>query len=253
MPAQPAKSPTTRRALLGGAAVGAAAVVADAIGAKPAAATQGQPLIAGVYNDSTGATILENINSTSSGGTCLHARGSVAGGSGLRAISQAAKYPAIEASAFGGGDGVSALGSRNGVVGTSANAAASGVLGESTGGGKGVTGRSNEQGGTGVLALALGTSGVGLLAKSAADGTALKAQGKVVFSRSGKATIPAGVTSAVIFVANVSTASMVFANIQKHAVGFVVESVVPSAGQIRIWLNQPAPVGGLLVAWFILN
>jgi hypothetical protein len=48
---------------------------------------------------------------------------------------------------------------------------------------------------------------------------------------------------------------MVFATIQQNQPGFHVESAVPNVGgsSIAVHLNQPAPTGGIKVAWFIVN
>ncbi len=83
-------------------------------------------------------------------------------------------------------------------------------------------------------------------------GTALKVEGKARFSRSGKKTIQAGSLGATVTLAGVNAASLL-ATLQQHAAGFTVESAVADADSFTIWLNQPAPTGGLSVGWFVIN
>lgn len=232
---------TSRRALIGGLAVGAAAVVAETVKPSSAQASQGQPVIAGDRNTATDRTALDNV-ATSGNGIGLALNGATFGGHGLIA------------SSFGGDPGVMGVanGASNGVAGQTADSGSSGIFGINYGGGYGVAGRSNAANGIGVYGEAFGTDGVGLYANSGGGGTALQVIGKAAFSRSGTWTIPAGANHAVLSL-DVTPTSVIFATLQQHAVGFRVESAVPHNGSFTIWINKPAPAGGLSVGWFVIN
>jgi hypothetical protein len=85
------------------------------------------------------------------------------------------------------------------------------------------------------------------------NGTALSVLGKAHFSRSGRATVPAGKTSLKVTLAGATATSNVLLTMQKHAAGFTVESAVPASGAFTIWLNKAAPAGGIPVAWIVLD
>ena len=131
-------------------AFGAGAVLASTLLAPSgAAATQGQPVIAGVLNTATNATLVE---SSQQGGTGMIATGDA---TGLAAVADA--------------DGGTS------VYGLQTNATGIGVEGDVTGSGSGVYGHASG-------------AGVGVEAQ-AGTGTALKVDGKASFSRSGVVTI----------------------------------------------------------------
>jgi hypothetical protein len=352
---------SSRRALLGGLALGAAAVAVDTVTARPAAATTDSPVIAGRSNQSSLPTGILN-NTGGGGGDALYATGASTGGIGLVAYSRAGSSPAIKgighgngvtgetvnagasgvygqndgggfgvagrsvrtggvgvlgdagdggrtgvlgkATAgdavkgvsstgngvlglssshyaggvygkntgdgdgvmgaatstagsgvvgFGPGDGVFGQGERNGVVGRTLSGSGSGVYGYNEGAGFGVAGRSNDAGGTGVFGEALGAGGVALRGLSSGSGTALSVEGKAHFSRSGRALVAEGTRRATVVLADVSQSSIVLATMQMHVNGFVLESAVPTDGSIDIWLNKVAPVGGIPVAWQVLD
>lgn len=242
---------STRRALLGGLTLGAAAVAAETIRPSSAQAANGDPIVLGTLSRASSVTQVANSgDANQTNGDMLQLYGAGFGGVALHAASYG-DSPAINA--VGGGDGVRAVGGGNGATGLTSNSLASGVYGENLGGGYGVAGRSNALNGKGVLGEATATGGIGLLGVASNEGAALVVQGKAKFDRSGKLTIPAGASSAVVTLAGVSNASIVLATLQKHAGGFTVESAVPSAGSFRIRLNKPAPSGGLPVGWFVIN
>ncbi len=236
---------TTRRALLGGLTLGAAAVVAESVKPSAAQATQGQAVIAGELNFATQFTTISNIGTSGvTSGTALVVQAADFGGVALRAIANGPDgSPSVSAHSLSG----------NGVTAVTQSSATSGVYGQNDGGGYGVAGRSNSANGKGVLGEATGTGGIGLLGVATNDGAALVVQGKAKFDRSGKKTIPAGSSSAVVTLAGVTSSSLILATLQKHALGFAVESAVPTAGSFKIRLNKPAPTGGLPVAWFVIN
>jgi hypothetical protein len=130
-----------------------------------------------------------------------------------------------------------------GVLGVSEEG--SGVLGHITLSGNGVHGHS------------FATDGVGVRA-SAEAGLALVVDGKSTFSRSGRATIPAGTDHIDVDLkpkGGLAGTPLCFANLQVRRAGIHVEAVrpnVPSFGKLRIYLNQPVSTS-TTVAWIVLG
>jgi len=173
-------------------AFGAGAVVASTLLAPSgAAASQGQPVIAGVLNTATNATLVE---SSQQGGTGIIATGDA---TGLAAVADA--------------DGGTS------VYGLQTNPTGIGVEGDVTGSGSGVYGHAS---GAGVGVNGQSDSGVGVEAQ-AGTGTALKVDGKASFSRSGVVTIGAGTSSRTVQLAGVTTSSMVLATAQQATTVYV--------------------------------
>ena len=117
---------------------------------------------------------------------------------------------------------------------------ARGVSGYSTAG-SGIHGASN--------------TGNALYGTAGSSGTALRVNGKTVFSRSGKATIPTGVTSATVSGVTLTSYSLVLTTIQGGGqsglyVRSVLLNVAGSSFQIKL---SKATVGTVYVAWFVLN
>jgi hypothetical protein len=309
------RSTTTRRALIGGLTLGAAAVVAETVRPSSAHAATGDPVIAGADNRAGNLTRLTNTADLSSTdpGHALYVAGASVDGSAIIARNYGRTDPAIRATAeqnhgvsgetfndfYSGvlgansalGNGVTGrargevasgvygvntsgygvygqtdnsiragvYGQNNGgtgVGGHSASANASGVYGQNDGGGFGVAGVSNRPGGTGVYGNAIGTGGVALLGISNDEdftSTALKVEGKTQFSRSGTKRIPAGAQNVLVSLPGVTRASIVLATLQTHVSGYHLEGAVSRAGSFTLWLNQPAPTGGLPVGWFVIN
>ncbi len=234
---------TSRRALIGGLALGAAAVVAENVKPSAAQAANGQPVYIGLGNSGAEATNLTNVGTTGGSGDALIVAGNTVGGSGLIAYSRG-REPAVSCVAGG---------ASNGVDGLTDDSGSSGVYGHNNGGGYGVTGRSAAANGIGVYGEALGTGGVGLLGTSGGGGIALRVDGKVEFTRSGTSKIPAGANHTVLSLFGATTSSIILATLQHHTAGFTVESAVPHSGSFTIWINKPAPTGGLSVGWFVIN
>jgi hypothetical protein len=132
--------------------------------------------------------------------------------------------------------------------------------------GNGVMGSSEE--GTGVFGTitlsgdavhghSFATDGVGVRA-SAEAGLALVVDGKATFSRSGRATIPAGADHIDVDLkpkGGLSGTPLCFANLQVRRTGVHVEAVrpnVPSFGKLRIYLNGPVS-SSTTVAWIVLG
>jgi hypothetical protein len=81
---------------------------------------------------------------------------------------------------------------------------------------------------------------------------ALNVNGRVQFSRSGRATIGAGQKSKVVTMAGVTTNSYIIATPQTNRSGIFVQSVVPAAGKFTINLNKTVP-GTTLVGYLVIN
>ena len=107
-------------------------------------------------------------------------------------------------------------------------------------------------GGIGVVGESATTSaGVLAIGQSATD-LALEVQGKVKFSRSGRATVGSGKSNIKVTLAGVSSGSRVFAVLHSNRTGRWVQSVVPVTGSFTIYLNGTVS-SSTYVAWFVLN
>lgn len=241
-----------------------------------AAYVGGSALIARNYGSSDAAVEATALQSygvrgeTSSALYCGVAGHNSAGGDGVRGLASgsAPSGPSsgVAGENVGGGFGVyghtdstSAYGvygkndSGTGVGGYTASLNGSAIYGQHDGGGAGVAGVSNGPGGTGVQGTAIGVGGVALMGYGGDGGTALKVDGRAEFSRSGRKRIPGGAIKAVVAVAGATTSSLVLATLQKHVTGYSLAGAVPETDSVTVWLNQPAPTGGLPVAWFVLD
>jgi hypothetical protein len=204
-------------------AVAAGALVAGALVVPSgAAATQGQPIIAGQGNTATDTTTLENSRQD---------------GIGLIVTGQDIAL-AGHVDADGG----------TGVYGDSSFPTGIGVEGEVTGTGSGVYGHAT---GVGVGVNGQSESGTGVYAQSN-SGTSLNVVGKARFSRSGVVTVVAGSSSRTVHLAGVTVSSMVLATAQQAKTVYV-QAAVPASDAFSIRLTGPAPAGGLKVAYFVLN
>jgi hypothetical protein len=215
----------------------------------PAAASQGQAVVAGQINTETSGTIMSNTATDPNDFECQASNGSGLTGCGNVGL-------------IGNGtvEGVAGTGPITGVLGQTFTADGTGVLGHSDAGtGIGVQGDSNGTG-SGVYGLAnmngvgvFGDSvnGTGVIARSS-NGNALDVRGKAVFSRSGVVTVAAGAASRKITLAGVTAASIILATAQQDGAVFV-RSAVPASGSFTIRLTGKAPAGGLKVAYFVLN
>ncbi len=160
-------------------------------------------------------------------------------------------------------------GATTGVHGVSASAAGTGVRGFVGAGAPpapapktGVVGRcdidATSHGALGTSAPGQGvrgdatTTGVGVLATAPLTGVALRASGKVVFNRSGRATVAAGTSSKTVSLAGVTTGSLVFAVLASSRSGRYVRAVVSASGSFTIYLNTTV-LSSTLVSRFALN
>jgi hypothetical protein len=112
-----------------------------------------------------------------------------------------------------------------------------GVMGD---GATGVAGRS-DLGGYGVHAINFNPSGV-----------ALRVDGKVQFSRSGRNTLGAGKSALKINLVGVTSASRVFAVLHSNRAGRYVRAVVPTTGSFTVYLNTTV-TSATYIAWFVIN
>ncbi|MFL5736203.1 MAG: hypothetical protein ACJ76P_02550 [Actinomycetota bacterium] len=159
---------------------------------------------------------------------------------------------------YGGGTNIGVYGQGgdgggNGVQGYAGTAAGTGVFGVNVAGGTGVLGAGDVAGGIGVHGHG---ASIGVQAEAiGSSAVALDVLGKARFSRSGVLTVKATKSAATKGSVPLSSGSLVLATIQQSAPGFSVESAVPNVANssIAIHLNQPAPTGGIKVAWFVVN
>jgi hypothetical protein len=229
-------APRSRRAVLAAAAGAAAIGVATALD-RPSpvrAATDGDV----VLGQTNAATTTTEITSAADLVDVFAAR-STAGGSGIVGES------ALGTGVLGiGGHGVE--GSSDGGMGVlGVSETGTGVLGHITLSGSGVHGHSFSAGGIGVLA-------------TAEAGTALRVSGKVVFSRSGRASIRAGKSYVDVDLRSkggLAGTPLAFANLLSYRSGVHVAAVrvnTPAAGMLRIQLNK-AVASSTFVAWMVLS
>jgi hypothetical protein len=184
-----------------------------------------------VYGQATANGV--GVNGVSASGTAVRGAGGFTGvfGSGT-------DY-GVEGSASAGGIGV---------YGHNSGSSGAGVKGQTGGGGSAVYGYATANG-FGVYGWS--QFGAGLLGESP-NGTALEVNGKAKFSRSGIVTIAAGTASKTVSLGGVTTSSMVIGTAQQNGNVFV-KAALPSGGSFKLFLTGNAPVGGLKVAYFVLN
>ena len=212
---------TSRRALIAGAAAGAAVVATGAVRAAPAQAADGDPLILGRDNEAINTTVingketaLKGISSTDDG--ALVGENRAEDGYGVRATS-----PYI---------GVNAVGNTYGVYAVSDY-------------GRGIYG--------------LTYDGIALSAQTAVpQGTALQVDGTAKFSRSGIAIVPSGQKEIHVTDVLLTGASIVLATMQQYrsGSGVSVRAAIPdpATSSFRLRLTDRAPED-TKVGWFIVN
>ena len=260
----------------------------------PAQATQGSAVLLGQDNTgaTAGTEISETggalavladpanhigvLGQASGNGTGVNGAGA---GSGSGVLGSGGASGGVGVIGLGGGDSTGVIGngdgSGSGVVGNSGAGDAHGVEGFGSGTGSGVVGRGGAGGGAGMVGSALGNGsgvvgigagsgaglegiggagGVGVLAESSGGGTALKATGRVVFSKSGVLTVPAGKSTVTKTGVALTAASLVLATLQQDVPGVWVRSAVPNvtAKSFTVHLSK-AVSAKTKVAWFVLN
>jgi hypothetical protein len=136
----------------------------------------------------------------------------------------------------------------SGVYGENTGSTGIGVEGKTDGAGSAVYGQATTNG---VGLYGVSVAGTGVSANST-NGTALRVNGKATFSRSGIATVAAGTSSVNVSLPGMTASSLVIATAQQN-VSVFVKAAVPAVGSFKLVLNGNAPVGGLKVAYFVLN
>lgn len=234
-----------------------------ATGLQGQTVTKGQSGVAGIDTGSEGGhgTYGRSVNGIGAYGTSLET-GVYGSGGSIGVYGESTFGIGVYGTPDGGGSGllgttiagtvgdsstkIGVLGVSNGndgVRGETFHDAFSGVAGidGSTGGGFGVAGYSTE--------------GVGVLASNT-SGTALSVKGVATFSRSGHASIGAGMSSITVAGVALSSSSMVLATLQNSLSGVYVESAVPnvSDGSFVVNLSVAVPSGHTAhVGWFVVN
>lgn len=101
------------------------------------------------------------------------------------------------------------------------------------------------------------SNGIGVRGDAPWPGQALRANGAVVFSRSGRSFVGAGTSAVTKTAIDLSANSLVFALVQANRPGLFVRAVQtnPAGRSFTIYLNTTVPAGtaSVPVAWFVLN
>jgi hypothetical protein len=257
----------SRRALLTGAAGSAAALASNAL--VPAAALAGTDgdVVLGADNASTAPTTITNstadtiafrAKATGEGGGVV---AESENGVGLRATvtnpnPMGGSQYGILASVEGDGQvgiGISGYGETGvagsgvvGVIGGSATIHGAGVVGYGEAQGCGVYGAVG-----GAPPLPAANVGVQAVATESV-GTALRVDGKVRFSRSGRLAVSSGRTSVTRTLAGVTTSSIIIAVLQQAESGTWIRAAVPGSGKFTVYFNRALPSSSV-VGWFVIN
>jgi hypothetical protein len=249
----------SRRALLTAAAAGAAAIAAQAALPLAAQAHDVDDVELGASNADTTTTGIDTSATAD-----VNAFAATAGGTGAAVAATAEDGPAVlaantnvvEAAAYvTSGDTTAAVPiDSTQVTGlyawtphTNIDLAAAGLWGDSDDigvygtGSRGVEGDAIFEGSTGVYAWAFDTSAY-----------ALKAVGKINFSRSGRLTIAAGKSSLTKSYPGVTSSSRVFAQLASNRSGRYVRAVVATTDSFTIYLNTSVTSSTYVIFW-ILN
>jgi hypothetical protein len=249
-------APRSRRAILAAAASAAAALAATTMVPATASAADPDDVVKGQDNPTTSTTQITDSTADNdafasyASGIGFGFMGSSVTGVGVVGFSVTLpgwfdREQGVYTGVFGAapeGDHITTYGT--GVWGDSPD---TGVLGT---GGYGVVG----YGGIGVEGDAndlTGSIGVVAWAPTTAQ-YALKAFGKVAFSRSGRQAIATGKSSVVKSLAGVTTSSKVFAVLATSESGRYVRAVVPAAGKFTVYLNTTL-TSSAVVSWFVLD
>jgi hypothetical protein len=235
-------APRSRRALLTAAAGAAGAVAASAALPLTVAAAP-----ANMQTESNNATVAEtSVTQATDGQIAFRAKATNAGAAGLAGTTGDTTNIATDTS-FTGIYGFSPTNPdpdffATGVWGDSDDVGTYGLgeIGVMGDGAIGVVGRA-DLGGYGVQALNFDPTGV-----------ALRVDGKVLFSRSGRSTIGAGKSALKVNLNGVSSASRIFAVLHSNRTGRYVRAVVPTTGSFTIYLNTTV-TSATYIAWFIIN
>lgn len=251
------ESVRTRRAVLAAAAGSAAALAVSTI-RPPSVAAVAAPMLTETDNAATAPTGVSNSTADSqalfghAAGDGNGVEGTSVTGHGARGISSDTSDPATNT----GNAGV--VGVAGSIGDIPANIALTGVFGHSDPSpaagfaGAGVWGDSDDLGviGTGgagvlgdgffgVIGAAASAAGVGVLATVDVTGArALRVEGRAEFTRSGRATIPAGQSKRTVALGGCTSSTLVLAVLSANRSGRYVRAVVPGSGSFTIYLNS---------------
>jgi hypothetical protein len=256
----------SRRALLAGAASGAAALAATVIAPGAALAGSDGDVVLGTANPTTSPTTItnstadQNAFAATASGDGVALEGSTTNGVGVHGVVSAptglSGVPTgVKGEVAGGDIGFGVIGTAE--VGVS-GAGVIGVAGDSqTIGGAGILGY-GEAIGCGVYGAVggnppAGPRGVGVYAVSTEPGlTALRVDGGARFSRSGRLSVAKGKSSVSKSVAGMTRYSLVLATLQSPVAGTWVASAVAGTGTFTVRFNRALPAAGV-VGWFVIN
>lgn len=281
--------PTSRRAVLGAALGGAAAVGIHALASAPGVRAVDEPLLLNVGNAGTASTSLSasltqdtvlGVSNSGSEGTAIQGAsddgtglaGYTTTGNGVYADSMGVAGYGLHATGGGGAAVWAASGDASGALthDSAPSTDETGVYGYcdvSETNSAGVWGDSNQSagvvgtgstgvigaGGWGVWGYSGSSGGVGVYADSAGPSvTALVVNGKAHFSRSGKLSFSRTQATKSVGVTGVTSASSVIATIQANKSGLYVKGAVAGTNKITIYLSK-APGATVKVAWLILD
>jgi hypothetical protein len=208
----------TRRGVLA-AGVGVAAAVASVATARSARAADGDPVLMGQINEGVNTTTLKTKETSlyavsDTDGPSLAGESLSNDGYGLQGTS-----PYIGVNAVGGELGVYTISDY----------------------------------GTAVRALTYDRTAVAS-PTAVPQGYALRVQGAVAFSRSGRATVPAGSDRVTVSLADVRPGTSILATLQQYRPGVSVEAAVPNAGAKTVLLVLSKRVNvATPVAWLALD
>lgn len=280
---------STRRALLGAAIGGAAAVAVQAAAPLAARAADDANAILGTANTSTKPTSFENTDAAEVSLAGLHA------GTGTGVQGQSATGTAMAGTSTDATPATFAAGSyRTGVMGVAGGTAtmpmttdetgvfghadvsesSTGVWGDSANGygvygygfwgvyGAGVFATVGDTDATGIGVYGFSGSvdlpapdqyGVGVYAGAGTTSqVALYVDGKVKFTRSKRVSIGASKTSLKVTMTGVTTSSYILATMQTNVSGCYVRAVVPGSGYFTIYLSK-APGKTAYIGYMVIN
>ncbi len=221
----------------------------------PAAATQGDPVIAGELNDATAATLVDSSAGVVDCSLPLGANAGVVGcgAVGLWGIGTTygvyANAPQTALVAEGGSIGVDTDGSSTGLM---VSGGAYGI--QASGGDTGliVAGRIGVDAGGSDYGVNASGDVAGVRAESRSQsGVALDVEGRSVFRTAGVALVPAGATTVTVVLRSVTATDFVLATVQGNP-GVSVMGAKAGSGQFRIWLTSP-PAVDTIVAYFVIT
>jgi hypothetical protein len=211
----------SRRQLMGLSAGAATVLGLEVLRPAPASAADGDPVLLARTNQASNTTLIEMVDS---------------GEPGLRVVSRADDGSVVGENTAADGYGMRATGAYIGL--------------DAVGGEIGVYTVSDE----GVGLRALTYDGVAVEASTAVDaGHALRVDGAVHFSRSGRVTVPPG-RRWVTVPAAVRPTSSALATLQTRQAGVHVEAAVPDHTNrtLKIWLNRSV-TSRVEVAWLLID